>query len=658
MFQLTQQQQNKVVSSATLQKNQDLKHAAKHPHRVSFYPYSHDGETLIFGKVRFDTEAGKVIRAFHFGEDGSVLWKIPDDAKPLPLYGLPLSGETVYFVEGEKCADALRWLGLSATTSGGATSLKDMDLSPLQDKHCILWRDKDEAGERWQTTLQSALLPVASSVEAVEVAAVRLPDAQPLPHKGDCADYVVAYHGMGESPETIKARVLALPLETPAADSPKATGLIEDDNNTFSFLLGKIGQDEPSFHGFIEEFAQSSEFQLETRVREVAKHFNVSRDYVLRSVALVKDKALFPAIEPYPEPVDGKALFAELLALVDDHIVMDEPLKVAFVLWVLMTYFTDCAQYLPIAWITAPERACGKSTLLSLFERVVKKPIAANSITPAATFRLLEKHQPTLLVDEIDTFLKENKDLLGIVNAGYSRHAPCVYRYDVDEKRERSFNVFSAKVFSGIGEMNETFVSRAIRFELRRKTNDDKAVKRMNLQTLPHEQTELLRQKITRWSQDHAAEVQAAASMVQPMNLDNRAFDNWFILFQVAIALGVYDKALWACQILNQQQEAKLSLGEQLLWDIRELYQRLQEEEKPYVYLTSTELHQYLILDPELQWLTYSNGQPISQNALSRQLKKYGVETSRHKKEGGVKRFYCFKDFESAFARYLPPMPT
>lgn len=655
MFQLTQQQQNKVVSSATLQKNQDLKHAAKHHHRVSFYPYSHDGETLIFGKVRFDTEEGKVIRAFHFGEDGSVLWKIPDDAKPLPLYGLPLSGETVYFVEGEKCADALRGLGLSATTSGGATSLKDVDLSPLQDKHCILWRDKDEAGERWQSTLQSALLPVASSVEAVGVAAVRLPDGQPLPHKGDCADYVAAYRGMGESPETIKARVLALPLETPAADSPNTTGLTEGDNNTFSFLLGKIGQDEPSFHGFIEEFAQSSEFQLETRVRAVAKHFNVSRDYVLRSVALVKDKALFPAIEPYPEPVDGKALFAELWALVDDHMVMDEPLKVAFVLWVVMTYFTDCAQYLPLAWITAPERACGKSTLLSLFERVVKKPIAANSITPAATFRLLEKHQPTLLVDEIDTFLKENKDLLGIVNAGYSRHAPCVYRYDVDEKRERSFNVFSAKVFSGIGEMNETFVSRAIRFELRRKTNDDKAVKRMNLQTLPHEQTELLRQKITRWSQDHAAEVQAAASMVQPMNLDNRAFDNWFILFQVAIALGVYDKALWACQTLNQQQEAKLSVGEQLLWDIRELLKEDKSTHYPdETFVSSTRLHQDLISHEHLRWASYANGQPITPHALANMLKNFGIKAQRKPYIRG----YYLKDLQEAFKRYLPPIPT
>ena len=37
-----------------------------------------------------------------------------------------------------------------------------------------------------------------------------------------------------------------------------------------------------------------------------------------------------------------------------------------------------------------------------------------------------------------------------------------------------SYNVFGARVFSGIGNMVGTFASRAIRFEMKRKGKDDK----------------------------------------------------------------------------------------------------------------------------------------------------------------------------------------
>ncbi len=39
----------------------------------------------------------------------------------------------------------------------------------------------------------------------------------------------------------------------------------------------------------------------------------------------------------------------------------------------------------------------------------------------AALYRAIEKYGPTLLIDEADTFLRENRELLGILNAGYER---------------------------------------------------------------------------------------------------------------------------------------------------------------------------------------------------------------------------------------------
>ena len=83
--------------------------------------------------------------------------------------------------------------------------------------------------------------------------------------------------------------------------------------------------------------------------------------------------------------------------LIDDFMVIDEPYKVVFVLWVIFTYLLDHAEFAPLVWITSPEKQCGKSTLLGLFARVADKAITANSITPSALQRVVEKYRPCLL---------------------------------------------------------------------------------------------------------------------------------------------------------------------------------------------------------------------------------------------------------------------
>ena len=97
---------------------------------------------------------------------------------------------------------------------------------------------------------------------------------------------------------------------------------------------------------------------------------------------------------------------------------MSEAQAVAVALWVFLTYVETHVDVLPILAITSPEKRCGKTTLLSIVRRLVRKALAASSVTAAALFRSIEKWTPTLIIDEADTFLKENAELRGILNAG------------------------------------------------------------------------------------------------------------------------------------------------------------------------------------------------------------------------------------------------
>ncbi len=125
------------------------------------YTYTDEnGEVLVTVRKYFDkSETGDVIldstgkpkkqfRQFMNGRQG-----IPE---PRPLYNIPniLTSDTVIWVEGEKCADALSQLGYAATcTIGGSGMLSEntaskFDFTPLRNKNVILWPDNDAAGKR------------------------------------------------------------------------------------------------------------------------------------------------------------------------------------------------------------------------------------------------------------------------------------------------------------------------------------------------------------------------------------------------------------------------------------------------------------------------------------------------------------------------------
>ncbi len=127
----------------------------------SEYTYTDEnGEVLVTVRKYFDkNETGDVIldstgkpkkqfRQFMNGRQG-----IPE---PRPLYNIPniLTSDTVIWVEGEKCADALSQLGYAATcTIGGSGMLSEntaskFDFTPLRNKNVILWPDNDAAGKR------------------------------------------------------------------------------------------------------------------------------------------------------------------------------------------------------------------------------------------------------------------------------------------------------------------------------------------------------------------------------------------------------------------------------------------------------------------------------------------------------------------------------
>ncbi len=118
--------------------------------------------------------------------EGRWLPKGPD--KPYPLYGvdtLPATG-LVYVVEGEKCVDAARGIGLPTVTSGSSTSASSADWQPLAGRDVVILPDFDKPGLEYAQAVSEALQALDPPAK---VKILHLPD---LPARGDVVEFIAA----------------------------------------------------------------------------------------------------------------------------------------------------------------------------------------------------------------------------------------------------------------------------------------------------------------------------------------------------------------------------------------------------------------------------------------------------------------------------------
>ena len=302
----------------------------------------------------------------------------------------------------------------------------------------------------------------------------------------------------------------------------------------------KISSEEAK--AIINNIAKLPELDYQLARIDTAKFLNVTLkafDQLVKSARnkldVGKDECLVVYTQPSSEPVLNIALIVSLIyQIIEDHIACTDAVRVAATLWILMTWLIPASDILPIAWINAPEKRCGKSTLLKLMSRLSKKSLSTSNITGPALFRCIEAYEPTLFIDEVDTFLNDDEGIRGVLNAGHSRDGSNITRCFGDDHQLITFNVYSAKAISGIGKIPDTLIDRSISLTLRRKMKNEtkKRVRDLSVDT-----TNKIQSQLARWSNDNMAAVKAAKPVL-PTYINDRAQDNWEILLKIAMILG------------------------------------------------------------------------------------------------------------------------
>jgi hypothetical protein len=161
-----------------------------------------------------------------------------------------------------------------------------------------------------------------------------------------------------------------------------------------------------------------------------------------------------------------------------------------------------------------------------------------------------------------------------------------------------------------------------------------------------------LRDRLTAWLTPLRS---AAAGLVPPMPVEDRAADTWEPLVIVADLAGGHwpAQARAACLAMTRNevvQDEQTTLKTRLLRDIRRVF----EQERDREALRSQNLLAALIQDAEAPWAEYGT-KGLNAYHLANLLRDFGISPANHRFENGRQaKAYARNQFLDAWARYCP----
>ena len=249
----------------------------------------------------------------------------------------------------------------------------------------------------------------------------------------------------------------------------------------------------------------------------------------------------FEEIEPWPEPVDGAQLLADLSKAIGAYVVMDAHQRDATALWTMFAHAHDLRDYAPLLAVTAPTKRCGKTRLQETLARLVPRPQMTSGITAALLPRLVEKHRPTLFIDEYDAQAAGDREmaesLRGQLNSSFNKSSAAVLRLvplpggGWDERR---FSTWAPTCVAGIGMVPDTVKDRSVVVRLLRKPAGEKV---RRLRGRDGGDLLVLARKAARFVNDNEQAIRSA-DPASPDALNDRQADAWDPLFAIAEVAG------------------------------------------------------------------------------------------------------------------------
>jgi len=377
-----------------------------------------------------------------------------------------------------------------------------------------------------------------------------------------------------------------------------------------------------------------------------------------------------PPSEPTKtEPVDtfddvpdepGWTVLDDVAQVLDRHVAWPLPEhRDVVTLWAAHTYLIEAFDTTPRLAVLSPEKGCGKTRVLELVELLARRARISVSMSSAYMYRLIDDHQPALLVDEVDTVFGSkakndtHEDLRALINAGFRRGATVGRMVGEGSGMvPTEFTVFTPVALAGIGDcLPDTVLDRSVMIRMRRRAPDE-TVEPLRRRRAVVYSAEMSR-RLAAWAHRNAKGLEDYEPDM-PDGIVDRPADTWEPLIVVADTAGGDwpERARRACVTLNKvRADAEASIGVRLLADIRTV---IGDADR----MATAQLLEKLAALDEAPWGDWY-GRPIDSRWLAKHLKPFGVSSTKIRIEGQktTVRGYLAEAFRDPWCRYLPLTP-
>ena len=351
---------------------------------------------------------------------------------------------------------------------------------------------------------------------------------------------------------------------------------------------------------------------------------------------------------PWLEPVNGDQIATTLAAAAKTYVVLPDAAADTLALWVLHSWLVNQFTISPRLAVTSPTKGCGKTTVLRLLNKIVRRPKRAGSISPPALFRAVERFRPTILLDETEKYVEHGSDLHALLNEGHAKGGT-VLRVLGKKLELREFSVFGAVAFARNGRLPDDLEQRSIIIEMQRRRSDEPL---SELRDDRCEPLQSIARMCARWAEDNANDI---ADCDPDMGaLINRDGDNWRPLFAIADMIGSdWPKRIREAAAILVPGESE-SIGPMLLADIKAVF-----DEKQTDRMASADMAEALAAMEGRPWAEWraskgASPKPLTKYQLAHLLKPFGIITNTTIRVGDrTLKGYHRHQFDEAWQRYL-----
>ena len=250
------------------------------------------------------------------------------------------------------------------------------------------------------------------------------------------------------------------------------------------------------------------------------------------------------------------------------------------------------------------------------------------------------------MIDEADTFLKDNNELRGVLNSGHTKKSAYVVRLIGDDHETKKFSTWGPKAISMIGTLMDTLQDRSIVIKLKRKSSGERAAK---LSIDFEDDCEEIRRRCQRWADDNIGRL-SLINPDMPRTNNDRMTDNWMPLFAIAIIAGGDWPDLIKKSMMKMLDVSDDEISQMLLEDLQDIFDETER-------IFSDDLVETLKEKSERPWCDWNRGKGLTQNGLARLLKPYGVKSKTIRILDDRRKGYELDNLQDAFNRYLFSLP-